>query len=331
MKVGIRKPSIKKRVKARTTGKLKRSIKRSVNPTYGKKGMGWVNDPKKAAYNKVYNKTTSGVTNLSSTTHSNKSAEKSSNHSGSAELFGDLNEDLITLNKCADLLTSTTNPNTFFKTYDTYMKTLKNLASAEKQGIKFEGESPQAKYQTVKKKFEKVKAINDFIDRYWNETSERAEKKTSPEEKTNIFNAFSKAMSLHEKAMPEQCIDYYKSKLGQCEYKPSNYANGKKKTPKTVSVPVDTHENTLNDKLVDTLGAFIIFLIASVIIIFFVAGLFHFITFAWILTLVSLVAFIAKVIKIWKSKTKTEYKYVDEDKLSDEDKEAIEKEKINNK
>lgn len=54
----IRKPNLKKRVKARTTGKLKRKVKSSINPFYGKKGMGWVRDPKKALYNKVYNKTT---------------------------------------------------------------------------------------------------------------------------------------------------------------------------------------------------------------------------------------------------------------------------------
>lgn len=58
MKFGPRKPNFKKRVKARTTGRMKRSVKRSVNPLYGKKGMGWVNNPKKAAYNKIYNKTT---------------------------------------------------------------------------------------------------------------------------------------------------------------------------------------------------------------------------------------------------------------------------------
>lgn len=61
MKVGVRKPSIKKSISARTTGKVKRSIKKSVNPLYGKKGMGYINDPKKAVYNKVYNKTTIGV------------------------------------------------------------------------------------------------------------------------------------------------------------------------------------------------------------------------------------------------------------------------------
>lgn len=58
MKFGVRKPNMKKRVKARTTGKLKRKVKSSINPFYGKKGMGWVRDPKRALYNKVYNKTT---------------------------------------------------------------------------------------------------------------------------------------------------------------------------------------------------------------------------------------------------------------------------------
>lgn len=58
MKFGIRKPNIKKSIKARTTGRLKRKLKSSVNPLYGKKGMGWIRDPKKAVYNKVYNKTT---------------------------------------------------------------------------------------------------------------------------------------------------------------------------------------------------------------------------------------------------------------------------------
>lgn len=58
MKFGVRKPSIKRSIKARTTGRIKRSIKKSVNPLYGKKGMGYINNPKKAVYNKVYNKTT---------------------------------------------------------------------------------------------------------------------------------------------------------------------------------------------------------------------------------------------------------------------------------
>ncbi|SDO11358.1 hypothetical protein [Alkalicoccus daliensis] len=57
MKIGIRKPSIKRSLKARTTGKLKRKVKKSVSPGYGRKGMGLVKNPKKSAYNKVYKKT----------------------------------------------------------------------------------------------------------------------------------------------------------------------------------------------------------------------------------------------------------------------------------
>ena len=58
MKFGLRKPSLMKSVKARTTGKIKRKIKSSVNPLYGKKGIGLITNPKKAIYNKVYKKTT---------------------------------------------------------------------------------------------------------------------------------------------------------------------------------------------------------------------------------------------------------------------------------
>lgn len=63
MKVGMRKPSLKKSFKARTTGKLKRSVKSTINPLYGKKGMGILH-PQKAIYNKVYNKTTFSVFDL---------------------------------------------------------------------------------------------------------------------------------------------------------------------------------------------------------------------------------------------------------------------------
>lgn len=64
MKIGIRKPSLKKSIKARTTGKAKRRLKKAIIPGYGKKGSGWVKNPKKAAYNKVYKKTTFSIFDL---------------------------------------------------------------------------------------------------------------------------------------------------------------------------------------------------------------------------------------------------------------------------
>ena len=63
MKIGIRKPSLKRMLKARTTGKLKRKVKSSLNSLYGKKGMG-ILKPKKALYNKVYKKTSFNIFKL---------------------------------------------------------------------------------------------------------------------------------------------------------------------------------------------------------------------------------------------------------------------------
>ena len=57
MKFGVRTPSLKKSISARTTGRAKRSIKRALIPGDGKKGRGWITNPRKAAYNKIYRKT----------------------------------------------------------------------------------------------------------------------------------------------------------------------------------------------------------------------------------------------------------------------------------
>ena len=57
MKFGFRIPSLTKRIAART------SVKRVISHNLGFKaprGMGWITDPKKALYNKVYNKTSRG-------------------------------------------------------------------------------------------------------------------------------------------------------------------------------------------------------------------------------------------------------------------------------
>ena len=64
MKYGMRTPNINKRISARTTGKITRIVNKAVNPLYGKKGMGFINDPSRAVYNKVYNKTTKSIDNI---------------------------------------------------------------------------------------------------------------------------------------------------------------------------------------------------------------------------------------------------------------------------
>jgi hypothetical protein len=57
VRFGFRVPSLKKRLSART------SVKRYVRNSLGLKaprGWGWLTNPKKAAYNRVYNRTTRG-------------------------------------------------------------------------------------------------------------------------------------------------------------------------------------------------------------------------------------------------------------------------------
>jgi hypothetical protein len=61
MKWGIRKPSLRKRIAART------SVRRYVRHSLGLKaprGFGWVTNPRRAAYNRIYNRTTVKADNL---------------------------------------------------------------------------------------------------------------------------------------------------------------------------------------------------------------------------------------------------------------------------
>ena len=64
MKYGMRTPSPRRSFKARTTAQWKRQAKKALIPGYGKKGMGWVRNPRKAMYNKIYRKTTFSIWDL---------------------------------------------------------------------------------------------------------------------------------------------------------------------------------------------------------------------------------------------------------------------------
>lgn len=62
VKFGVRMPSLKKRIAARL------SVKRYIRHNLGLKaprGYGWVTNPRKALYNRIYNRTTCGFPGLS--------------------------------------------------------------------------------------------------------------------------------------------------------------------------------------------------------------------------------------------------------------------------
>lgn len=64
MKVGLRKFSPTKSLKAMTTGRGKRALKSLFDPTYNVKGVGLIKNPKRALRNKIYNKTTFSLRDL---------------------------------------------------------------------------------------------------------------------------------------------------------------------------------------------------------------------------------------------------------------------------
>lgn len=79
----IRKPSIRKSVSSRTTARVTRTVRKLSNPTYGMKGTGYIKNPKKAVYNKIYNKTSYDVRDLlkTGTSHNSHGTGSSSRHS----------------------------------------------------------------------------------------------------------------------------------------------------------------------------------------------------------------------------------------------------------
>ena len=64
MRFGMCKPSVKRMIKARTTGRAKRAVKRAVIPGYGRRGMGFVKNPKRSVKGAIYRRTTFSVWDL---------------------------------------------------------------------------------------------------------------------------------------------------------------------------------------------------------------------------------------------------------------------------
>ena len=87
----MRKPSLKRSLKARTTGRAKRALKKAIIPGYGKKGAGWIKNPQKALYNKVYNKTTFSLADVFKVGLGSKSKRKQKNNSKSKLTEGNVN------------------------------------------------------------------------------------------------------------------------------------------------------------------------------------------------------------------------------------------------
>ena len=154
MKIGYRSPSPKKSFSSRTKSSFNRSLKRAVNPFYGKKGMGYINNPSKAMYNKVYNKTTSSLFN--DETHSKTSL---SNFSSS-----DFSNIINQLNETTKIINKTTNINIFFSKYNYLFECCDKLYPYEALGITTNITVNEQKMEFYNKIPD---AIDSLIDRYY--------------------------------------------------------------------------------------------------------------------------------------------------------------------
>lgn len=102
MKFGIRKPSLKRKIKAKTTGKMKRSLNKAIKPGYGKKGTGLLKDPKKSLYNKAYNNTSYSLFDVFlGSTSSNAKRKNNDNYTeaSSSEVFSDWKPEYMPTNE----------------------------------------------------------------------------------------------------------------------------------------------------------------------------------------------------------------------------------------
>ena len=101
--------------------------------------------------------------------------------------------------------------NIFFR-YELYIEKLSILSNAENDGINFEGDSPTDKLAEITKEYEKVKLINEMIDRYWNKTLVKMQTLKTDKGKENQIAKFKEELSKYELKMPKASIHYYQSK-----------------------------------------------------------------------------------------------------------------------
>ena len=81
MKFGMRTPSLKRSISARTTGRLNMAVKRAILPGYGRRGMGWLH-PSKAIYNRLYRHTTFSIFDVFRVMDGGKGSSRSAGGSG---------------------------------------------------------------------------------------------------------------------------------------------------------------------------------------------------------------------------------------------------------
>ncbi len=118
------------------------------------------------------------------------------------------------VNDCANLINTTKNPKVFFERYDLLIEKLKQLSKLECL-VHFRGNTPSKDLkQTLNKK---AFTINDFIDRYYQDTIEKIKSlKTIQAKQKRIENFYQNLFYYNDCMLPvniEKYTNLYKNKL----------------------------------------------------------------------------------------------------------------------
>lgn len=193
MKTGIRTPSPGRSIRARTSGKLKRAAKRSINPIYGKGGIGYVNNPSKAIYNKVYNKTTLSAlssSSLSKVSLRTDAIEKEITYNDIWLDDSSVASIVENMQEAIEILSGTTNPNIFFSLYDFLFECCRRLYSFESAGLTH-GVTVEAQALSFYNQIPSM--VDSFIQRTFDEAELRSSQ-TNNAEYTQFFINFFNSM-----------------------------------------------------------------------------------------------------------------------------------------
>ena len=119
---------------------------------------------------------------------------------------------------CIRLVNSTKNPKVFFERYNLLIDNMKKLAQCERY-VHFSGDKPSISLVEFRNK--KNLTINDFIDRYFDDTKNKIQKLTTNKAKLNNANKFYNSLQAYYPEMSADNIDNienkYKTLLAICE------------------------------------------------------------------------------------------------------------------
>lgn len=210
MKFGMRKPNIKKSLRARTTGKIKRSMNSTINPLYGKKGIGYIRNPQKTIKNKIYHKTTFSIMDVFNWVKPKKSIKvKYDNkefyitNKKEANLMAE--QWIKVAQESANITNTTKVPKVFFERYDLMIQRMELLVKTE-TFLSYKNKPSDNLKEILEKK---EITINDFIDRYYKEIRNKIESLKTVNSKNNYIEKFKNELEIYIDKMNENNICYF--------------------------------------------------------------------------------------------------------------------------